>query len=214
MYKLSIHLNTTTTSLISFINSFSCFPFPYILPVFYFQIFYFQLFLCCLFEQSLPQPLDLLFRWMEVCEDLVWLWGSYAQFPVCCSESAAGKRPAGHEELHAEATCPSEQPVQRDTAMQQQPCWGISWIIGITIRLKAFLQNKKHSGVLQCLTTLVRMPQETCTPCQLSKKMYCLFKIFFSQMHKHLMSIIINCHTVPFPRFLFILHCSFFLTWG
>lgn len=207
MYKLSIHLNTTTTSLISFINSFSCFPFTYILPLFYFQIFYFQLFLCSLFEQSLPQTLDLLFRWMEVCEDLVWPWGSYAQFPVGCSESAAGKRPAGHEELHAEATCPSEQPVQRDTAMQRQPCWGISRIIGITIRLKAFLPNKKHSGVLQCLTTVVRMPQEHVHPVRFPRK--CIVFCFFSQMHKHLASVIINCHSLPFPSFLFILHCSF-----
>lgn len=82
-------------------------------------------------------PLALLSRWMEVCEDVVWPWGSRARLPVCCSESAAGERPAGHEELHAEATCPSEQPVQGDAAMQQQPCWGISRIIGVAIRLKA-----------------------------------------------------------------------------
>lgn len=151
-----------------------------------------------MFTRSLPQPFAFLFRWTQVCEDLVWPWGCYAQFPVCCSESAAGKRPAGHEELHAEAACPSEQPVQRHTAMQQQPCWGISQIIRIAIRLKASLLNQKHSEVLQCCTYAyssgnVRFPRNCI-----------VFFIFFKlKMHKHHLARLVNCHTCPFPLAVF-----------
>lgn len=106
----------------------------FVLPVF-FAIFLFSHFLAFLSFN----------RWTQLCEDLVWPWGCSAQFTVCCSESAAGKRPSGHKELHAKAACPSEQRMQRHAAMQQQPCWGTrspGWLLDLK---HAHWTKRKHS---------------------------------------------------------------------